>query len=156
MALHWKSKRFNLEQLPEVAAELLLEFNNLLDTSSGKIPSGVVALQGEMGAGKTTLVQALCQAWGFEQQAVSPTFGLVQHYQMQDQTIYHMDLYRLNSEAEAWDLGLTEYMDARALNFVDWPEKAPGLLPKGSVLLQVLVHGPQHVGLRQLILSVPD
>ncbi len=105
---------------------------------------------------KTTLVQALCQAWGFEQQAVSPTFGLVQHYQMQDQTIYHMDLYRLNSEAEAWDLGLTEYMDARALNFVEWPEKAPGLLPKGSVLLQVLVHGPQHVGLRQLILSVPD
>ena len=74
MALHWKSKRFNLEQLPEVAAELLLEFNNLLDTSSGKIPSGVVALQGEMGAGKTTLVQALCQAWGFEQQAVRNTY----------------------------------------------------------------------------------
>ena len=66
-----------------------------------------------------------------------------------------MDLYRLNSEEEAWDLGLTEYLDAEALNFVEWPEQAPGLLPKESVLLQVQVDGPQHEGLRKLILTVP-
>ena len=155
LAIHWKSEPFNLGQLPEVAARLLLELHAVLDSSAGKFPRGVVALQGEMGAGKTTLVQALCRAWGFEQQAVSPTFGLVQQYQLQEQTIYHMDLYRLNSEEEAWDLGLTEYLDAEALNFVEWPEQAPGLLPKESVLLQVQVDGPQHEGLRKLILTVP-
>jgi tRNA A37 threonylcarbamoyladenosine biosynthesis protein TsaE len=64
-----------------------------------------------------------------------------------------LDLYRLKDESEAWDLGLTEYFDSDALCLVEWPEKAPGLLPNHSFLLQVIVHGAHDSGARELILS---
>jgi tRNA threonylcarbamoyladenosine biosynthesis protein TsaE len=84
---------------------------------------------------------------------VSPTFGLVQCYQRGDWQLFHLDLYRLNDESEAWDLGLTEYFDAEALCLVEWPEQAPGLLPKRVVLLEVKVNGDHDTGARELILS---
>ena len=58
-------------------------------------------------------------------------------------------------EEEAWDLGLTEYFDGDGLNFVEWPEQAPGVLPADTVLLEVRVNGLQHDGTRELFLSVP-
>jgi tRNA threonylcarbamoyladenosine biosynthesis protein TsaE len=64
-----------------------------------------------------------------------------------------LDLYRLKDESEAWDLGLTEYFDAEAMCFVEWPEQAPGLLPNDSLLLQIVVHGGHDNGARELILS---
>lgn len=151
----WKSEPFTLDGLPAVALELTSELGKVLRTENGTLPRGVVALQGEMGAGKTTLVQALCQSWGVVDSAVSPTFGLVQCYERGAERVFHLDLYRLRDESEAWDLGLTEYFDADALSFVEWPEQAPGLLPTDSVLLQVQVLGMQHEGMRQLILSTP-
>lgn len=151
----WKSDPFTLDDLPAAAAQLTRELGEVFGTESGALPRGVVALQGEMGAGKTTLVQALCQSWGVVDSAVSPTFGLVQCYQRGKERVFHLDLYRLRDESEAWDLGLTEYFDADALSFVEWPEQAPGLLPTDSVLLQVQVLGMQHEGMRQLILSTP-
>jgi tRNA threonylcarbamoyladenosine biosynthesis protein TsaE len=151
----WKSGAFDLDGLARAAERLARELERVFGSPIGEVPRGVVALQGEMGAGKTTLVQALCQAWKIEEDAVSPTFGLVQCYRRNEDRIYHLDLYRLRDESEAWDLGLTEYFDADALNFVEWPEQAPGLLPKDAVLLQVQVDGLQHNGLRELILSLP-
>jgi tRNA threonylcarbamoyladenosine biosynthesis protein TsaE len=64
-------------------------------------------------------------------------------------------LYRLKDEEEAWDLGLTEYFDGDGLNFVEWPEQAPGVLPADAVLLEVRVNGLQHDGSREIFLSVP-
>ena len=152
----WQSGPFDLTGLPGAANELI---GQLVSALPGKgesaIPRGVVALRGEMGAGKTTLVKALCAAWGVQDDAVSPTFGLVQCYQGPGRSIFHLDLYRLKHEEEAWDLGLTEYFDGDGLNFVEWPEQAPGLLPSDAVLLEVKVIGLQHDGMRHLILSSP-
>ncbi len=152
----WASGPFDLEGLPAAAERLIPALTDVLrPVEGGEIPAGVVALQGEMGAGKTTLVKALCAAWKVEEDAVSPTFGLVQCYKGQGRAIYHLDLYRLKDEEEAWDLGLTEYFDGDGLNFVEWPEQAPGVLPADAVLLQVRVNGQQHDGTRELFLSVP-
>lgn len=152
----WQSGAFDLTGLPAAADDLIGQLSLVLPNSSGSvIPFGVVALRGEMGAGKTTLVKALCSAWGVQEGAVSPTFGLVQCYQGPGRSIYHLDLYRLKDEEEAWDLGLTEYFDGDGLNFVEWPEQAPGLLPADAVLLEVRVLGQQHDGMRNLILSTP-
>ena len=98
-------------------------------------------------------MRALGTEIGLDGNAVSPTFGLVQCYKRGDWQLFHLDLYRLNDESEAWDLGLTEYFDSDALCFVEWPEQAPGLLPNDSFLLQVIVHGPHDSGARELILS---
>lgn len=151
----WKSGAFDLAGLSGAAERLARELERVFGSQKGELPRGVVALQGEMGAGKTTLVQCLCKVWKIEEDAVSPTFGLVQCYRRDEHRIYHLDLYRLRDESEAWDLGLTEYFDAEALNFVEWPEQAPGLLPNDAVLVQVKVDGLQHDGLRELILSLP-
>lgn len=152
----WTSGPFDLKGLPAAAERLIPALAKVLrPVEDGAIPAGVVALMGEMGAGKTTLVKALCAAWNVEEDAVSPTFGLVQCYKGQGRSIYHLDLYRLEDEEEAWDLGLTEYFDGDGLNFVEWPEQAPGVLPADAVLLEVRVSGPQYDGMRELSLYVP-
>lgn len=152
----WESASFGIRELPLVASELKSTLTGALGFEKDGFPHGVVALQGEMGAGKTTLVKAIVDAWGFDDEAVSPTFGLVQCYVQGANKIYHLDLYRLVDEEEAWDLGLTEYFDDVALNFVEWPEQAPGLLPEQTILLQIRVEGEQHDGKRKLILSIRD
>lgn len=152
----WTSGPFDLDGLSQVAERLIPVLTKVLRPAEvGAIPAGVVALQGKMGAGKTTLVKALCAAWNVDEDAVSPTFGLVQCYKGQGRAIYHLDLYRLKDEEEAWDLGLTEYFDGDGLNFVEWPEQAPGVLPADAVLLEVRVNGLQHDGSREIFLSVP-
>lgn len=151
----WQSKPFLLNQLHDVAASLAKEIQSRLASigSENSNPRGVVAMQAVMGAGKTTVVQALCRHWGFADDAVSPTFGLVQCYTRDDWKIYHHDLYRLTSEEEVWDLGLIEYLEEDALNFVEWPERAPGLMPDDALLLQIEVLGKHDDGERRIILS---
>lgn len=151
----WQSKPFALAQLQEVAASLAVEIENHLVQNglASSNPRGVIAMQAVMGAGKTTLVQALCRHWKFADDAVSPTFGLVQCYARDGWKIYHHDLYRLTGEDEVWDLGLIEYWEEDALNFVEWPERAPGLLPEDALLLQIEVLGNHNDGERRIILS---
>ena len=149
----WKSGPFLLDRLDGVAASLWSELQHRMETDHFGNPLGVVALQGAMGAGKTTFVRALGKLIGMDGDAVSPTFGLVQGYRKDDWQLFHLDLYRLKDESEAWDLGLTEYFDSDALCVVEWPEQAPGLLPSHSFLLQVIVHGAHDSGARELILS---
>lgn len=149
----WKSGPFLLNQLDAAVRSLWSELQVRMKMDDTGNPSGVVALQGVMGAGKTTFVRALGKSIGLDGDAVSPTFGLVQCYRKGDWQLFHLDLYRLNDESEAWDLGLTEYFDSDALCLVEWPEQAPGLLPNHSFLLQVIVHGPHDSGARELILS---
>lgn len=90
----------------------------------------VVALHAPMGAGKTTLVRALCQAIGSESIVNSPTFAIVNQYDAPaGEAIYHIDLYRLRSLGEALDIGLPEYLDGSAYCFIEWPDDAAQLLP---------------------------
>jgi tRNA threonylcarbamoyladenosine biosynthesis protein TsaE len=96
----------------------------------------VFAFHGPMGAGKTTFIHHLCQAKEVEDTIGSPTFSLVNEYQtggVDAQTIYHIDLYRLQGEEEAIRAGMEDYLYSGAICLVEWPERAPGIFPPGTV-----------------------
>lgn len=105
----------------------------------------VVALRGDMGAGKTTLVAAVMRALGSGAAVSSPTFALVNDYG----AAYHFDFYRIASPAEALDMGVLEYFDSGTLCLVEWPEKIVELLPEKTVFatLSVLPDGRRELEL---------
>lgn len=87
-------------------------------------------LEGEMGAGKTTFVKAIGKVLGVVNTIQSPTFSIVNQYLTSaGDTIYHFDCYRLKSIAEAFDIGVEEYLDSGALCLIEWPDKIADLLP---------------------------
>lgn len=102
----------------------------------------VVALTGDLGAGKTTLVKAICQVLGVPDAVSSPSFSLVNEYHYrdasgQDHPVYHIDLYRLKNLEEALDIGLPEYIDSGEWCFIEWPEIAESLLPEDALTLEL-------------------
>ena len=124
-----------LEALPTAARQLAAAI-----AASGQ---SVVAFEGEMGAGKTTLIRALCAALGVADDVSSPTFALVNEYRDgRDQPIYHFDFYRLDSAAEAAQLGATEYFDSGYLCLVEWPARVAALLPEAYLPVSITVTGP--------------
>ncbi|HEX8992329.1 MAG TPA: tRNA (adenosine(37)-N6)-threonylcarbamoyltransferase complex ATPase subunit type 1 TsaE [Anaerolineales bacterium] len=98
-------------------------------------PSDVVCLQGDLGAGKTTLVQGMAQGWGSLDPVSSPTFILVNEYRRSDGCrLFHMDAYRLGSGAEAAELDI-DWMLAEGALVVEWPERVPGILPDQTLMI---------------------
>lgn len=90
----------------------------------------VVAFHGQMGAGKTTFIGALCRALGTHDVTGSPTFSIINQYNTSDgKIIYHMDLYRIKDEEEAINAGVEDALYSGNLCLVEWPEKAETLLP---------------------------
>ena len=121
------------EQLTEVAEALL-------DALDGRT---VVALRGEMGAGKTTLVRALAEHLGVEDQVTSPTFALVNQYEgANGERLFHFDFYRIDDEREAFDLGYEEYFYSGDLCLVEWPEKIERLMPDEVMEVRITVESP--------------
>lgn len=118
------------EQLIVVAQQLATEIK----------PSTVLALQGELGAGKTTFTQQLLKALGVQDSITSPTFSLINQYStQQDQLIYHLDLYRLKNKNELKQLGLEELLTPSHVVIIEWPELASSLLPATTWWLQFQV-----------------
>ena len=118
----------NPDCLPAAARELLPAIDK----------AGVVALFGEMGAGKTTLIKALCHEAGVVETVSSPTFSLVNKYETgKGDTIYHFDFYRINRISEAYDLGYEEYFYSGNLCFVEWPELIEELLPPDAIKIRI-------------------
>lgn len=100
----------------------------------------VVAFEGEMGAGKTTLIRALAKLLGVADAVSSPTFALVNEYRDgHDQPVYHFDFYRLDSVAEAERMGAAEYLDSGYLCLVEWPGRVAPLLPAPRLEVQLRV-----------------
>ena len=86
--------------------------------------------RGDMGAGKTTLIQALCRVLGVISNVQSPTFSIVNEYTTHEgHSVYHFDCYRLRNEAEALDIGIEEYFDSGDYCFIEWPERITSLWP---------------------------
>jgi tRNA threonylcarbamoyladenosine biosynthesis protein TsaE len=112
----------------------------------------VVTLTGDLGAGKTTLVQAICRGYGVKEEVTSPTFALVHEYQSARTPVYHLDLYRLRSPDELEQMGWREIVSSRALVLVEWPERAGGAeaFPPERVPL-VLEHIPGKPDVRLLL-----
>lgn len=100
---------------------------------------------GEMGAGKTTLIKALCQVWEVEDTASSPTFALVNEYRMGGgQRLYHFDFYRIEDEEEAIDIGVEEYFYSQCYCLVEWPSKIRNLLPEAYIRIEIRAHEDQR------------
>jgi tRNA threonylcarbamoyladenosine biosynthesis protein TsaE len=89
----------------------------------------VIGLSGEMGTGKTTLVQAICRGLGARALATSPTYALVHHYEAAATPVYHVDCYRLKHPDEARDLGFDDMVRERAIVLIEWPERAASWAP---------------------------
>ena len=100
----------------------------------------VVAFEGEMGAGKTTLIRALAAILGVVDDVSSPTFSLVNEYRDgQDQSVYHFDFYRIESVEEAVRMGAAEYLDSGYLCLVEWPARVAILLPTPRLEVRLVV-----------------
>jgi tRNA threonylcarbamoyladenosine biosynthesis protein TsaE len=91
----------------------------------------VICLAGQLGAGKTVFAQGIGRGWGAADELTSPTFTLIHelHRAIDRLKLYHIDLYRLEKESEAWLLGLIDLMDERASVLIEWPERARSILP---------------------------
>lgn len=89
----------------------------------------IYLLQGEMGAGKTTLTGRLIACLGSKNQVQSPTYGLVHEYETRTGPVYHFDFYRIKTDEEALDIGLDEYLETGNYCFIEWADKIARLLP---------------------------
>ncbi len=106
----------------------------------------VVAVRGDLGAGKTCIIQGVCQALAVRDYVTSPTFILINEYRGvlrgEPIDVHHIDLYRLRSVAELEDLGIDEYLYGRGICLIEWPELAAGLLPRRHLEVELAVDGP--------------
>lgn len=115
---------YNLSDISEVASQLLDQ----------DVKNKVIAFYGKMGAGKTTFIHEICRQMKVVNNVSSPTFSIINEY-ISDvgNIIYHLDLYRIKDEREAIDAGVEECFLSNRMCLVEWPEKAPSLLPENTV-----------------------
>ena len=119
------------KQLAEKIATFLNEENNLPIS---------IHLSGDLGTGKTTLVKEVLNCLGIENFINSPTFTLIEPYEINDLKIFHIDLYRVEKITELSAIGLEEYLqEANSINFIEWPEKGSGFLKEPDISI-MLVH----------------
>jgi tRNA threonylcarbamoyladenosine biosynthesis protein TsaE len=118
---------FSLDEINQVAQQVL-----------HAQPHKVILFNGEMGVGKTTFIKALAQQLGVKDATSSPTFSLVNEYQITDnQFLYHFDVYRLKSESEALDMGIDEYLYSGNWCCIEWAEKIPNLIPMEHSVIEI-------------------
>ena len=130
---------FSLDQIQETAKQIIAQK-----------PKKIILFNGEMGAGKTTLIKQLCKSLGVKDATSSPTFSLVNEYQTSDnQNVYHFDFYRINNESEALDMGVDDYLYSGNWCFIEWSEKISSLIPEehSIVTIDLLADGRRKLEL---------
>jgi len=132
-----KSVKFTIETA-EAMVELGCKIANLAKKSKQGI---IVFLKGELGAGKTTLVRGFLRAFDYHGMVKSPTYTLVEPYQIEDDVIYHFDFYRIHSPSELELMGYRDYFDGKAHCLIEWPQKAQDFLPTADLKLNIEIEG---------------
>lgn len=126
-------------QVDLIDSEATISMGNLLaDLIKNKIKKGlVVFLNGELGAGKTTLTRGFVQGMGHKGNVKSPTYTLVEPYELSEWNVYHFDLYRLADPEELEYMGIRDYFGDNCCCFIEWPEKGLGLLPQPDLIMNI-------------------
>jgi len=118
---------FSIEELESVAHQII-----------SQNPNKVILFHGEMGVGKTTLIKQMCKTLGVKTATSSPTFSLVNEYEIaNNQIIYHFDFYRLKNEMEALDMGADDYFYSGNWCFIEWADKIPNLIPDLHSIIRI-------------------
>jgi tRNA threonylcarbamoyladenosine biosynthesis protein TsaE len=124
---------------------MILIINNIdsINEAAGQILSAfpearIVAFYGEMGAGKTTIIKELCKKTGVTDSMSSPSYSIVNQYNGRE-VVYHIDLFRLKTIKEAFEIGIEEYLNSNKYCFIEWPEIIEPLLPTGTVKINIMV-----------------
>jgi tRNA threonylcarbamoyladenosine biosynthesis protein TsaE len=129
------NRTYSLDEIVELA-KALRGF-----TSTSK----VMTFEGDLGAGKTTLISAMCKNLGVKDVVGSPTFSIINEYQFEEdgkgRPVYHIDLYRLQDEEEAQQAGVEACLYSGHLCFVEWPQRVPSILPEEIILVQLTTEG---------------
>ena len=116
---------------------------SLLDRICAQIgPSALVTLQGDLGAGKTTLVRGILRGLGFTGAVKSPTYTLLEPYGIDGLDLYHFDLYRLETAEELEFVGFEEILDGPGIKLFEWPQKGEGWLPNADVSVLIELYRP--------------
>lgn len=119
---------FDLQEISRAASEVIVACGD----------ETIWLFEGGMGAGKTTLIKAICGELGVLNTVQSPTFSIVNEYLTDTgETIYHFDCYRLKNGTEAYDIGVEEYLDSGDLCFIEWPDKIAELLPEKFIKISI-------------------
>lgn len=120
----------NLQDINEAAQKFIQEMGD----------NKVFAFYGNMGAGKTTFIKAICDELGVIETVSSPTFAIINEYRdKMSNPIYHFDFYRINKLEEAFDFGYEDYFYSGNLCFIEWPELVESILPDNAVRIAVMV-----------------
>ena len=129
--MEWLNRTYTLDEIADLAM-LILE---LASTTK------VITFEGDLGAGKTTLISAMCKKLGVIDAVGSPTFSIINEYQYtrdgKELPIYHIDLYRLEDEEEAQQAGIEDCLFSGHLCFVEWPQKVPSIFPDEVIQVQL-------------------
>ena len=115
-----------LKDLPRIADHIVLNAT-----------SKVIVFYGEMGVGKTTLIKEIAKRIGVTEIISSPTYSIVNEYELGNDKLFHFDCYRLSSEEEALDIGIEDYLFSNHWNLIEWPEKIENLLPEKKMSIEL-------------------
>lgn len=127
------SFKFHLDQIDQ-AAQYVIDH----------LDSPIICFEGDMGAGKTTLISSLCRLWKVDGSISSPTFSIVNQYHSKTKgKIYHFDFYRLNNTEEALDIGVEEYLDSQNHCLIEWGERIKNILPHDHNKVEIMVNEDQ-------------
>ena len=107
--------------------------------AQGLIPGLTIYLEGDLGAGKTTLVRGVLRALGYSGRVKSPTYTLAESYSLPAFELYHFDLYRMHDPREWLDAGFRDVSDGEAVSLIEWPDKAAGWLPAPDVIVRLTI-----------------